>query len=278
MTYLSLVKCLTEFGAAAPTHEAAELVRVLTGKPREWCIMHRDEALPSSIDTAVIKRMNGIPLQYILGEAWFYGHRFIVSPDCLIPQPDTEHLVMLTLERIGSNANILDLCTGSGCIAVSVLKENTSASATAVDISDKALSLAKRNAKLHEVYDRIIFIEADILTADTGEIIKNADVIVSNPPYISTSVIATLSAEVRCEPSIALDGGADGMIFYRRFINDLTKHMKQDAVMLLEIGYDQSEQIAELCRLQRLNCRFHKDFGGNIRVAEITRNNHSPQE
>ncbi len=271
MTYLSLVKCLTDLGVSSPSHEAAELVRVLAGKTREWCLLHRDDELPDSIDKAVADRRQGVPLQYILGEVYFYGHRFVVSPDCLIPQPDTEHLVMLALKHIGNGTRILDLCTGSGCIAISILKENARLTATAVDISPKALQIAKQNADLHRVSDRLNFIESDVLTSDFVELIRSADLIVSNPPYINTDVIPTLSGEVQHEPHIALDGGSDGMIFYRHFILNLAQFMKPEAMMLLEIGYDQSDRIAELCKSQALACTFHKDFGGNIRVAQISR-------
>lgn len=271
MTYLSLIKSLTDLGASSPAHEASELVRVLAGKPREWCLLHRDEILPDSIDRAVADRQRGVPLQYILGEAYFYGYRFTVSPDCLIPQPDTEHLVMLALELIGNGTKILDLCTGSGCIAISILKEIPRLCASAVDISPDALRIARQNAELHLVSDRLTLIEADVLTADLSKLMHSADLVVSNPPYINTDVIPTLSDEVQHEPHIALDGGPDGMVFYRHFITKSAQLMKSDAMMLLEIGYDQADRIAELCNTQDLSCTFHKDFGGNIRVAQISR-------
>ncbi len=272
MTYLSLIKAFTELGSSAPSHEAAELICALTGKSREWCILNKDEELPKSVDDALQKRISGIPLQYITGEAWFFGNRFKVSPDCLIPQPDTEHLVMLALKYVNNSSDILDLCTGSGCIAISILKENTTAKAQAVDISIAALDIAKTNAELHGVTDRIQFLHTDVLNTDLQTLCAEAGIIVSNPPYINTDVIPTLSAEVQHEPTIALDGGADGMIFYRHFLGELAKYMRPDAVMLLEIGYDQASRIDELCQKHNLTCQFHKDFGGNIRVAEIRHN------
>ncbi len=269
MTYLSLIKAFTELYSAAPSHEAAELICALTGKSREWCILNKEQELPESIDDAMQKRAAGLPLQYITGEAWFYGNRFKVSPDCLIPQPDTEHLVMLALKYAKNSSSILDLCTGSGCIAISMLKENTTTKAWAADISSAALDIAKKNAELHGVTDRIQFLHTDVLNTDLQSLCAEADIIVSNPPYINTDVIPTLSAEVQHEPTIALDGGADGMIFYRHFLGELAKYMRSDAVMLLEIGYDQASRIAELCQEHDLTCQFHKDFGGNTRVAEI---------
>lgn len=278
MTYLDLIKLLTDCGADAPTHEATELVRVFAGKAREWCLLHKNDELPQAIADAAKKRAEGIPLQYITGEAWFWGNRFEVSPDCLIPQPDTEHCVALALRYLKCGGHLLDMCTGSGCIAISILKENTSTVGTAVDISTAALEIAKRNALLNGVSDRLTIFAQDVLSDDVILLIKEADVIVSNPPYINTDVIDTLSVEVRREPRIALDGGGDGMIFYQHFINELAPHMKQDAVMILEIGYDQSERITELCRSAGLSLELHRDFGGNVRVAVITRNNSTANE
>lgn len=269
MTYLNLVKRLTDIGSDAPSHEAAEIVRVTLDKSREWCLANRDADLPQSVDAALIKRESGIPLQYILGEAWFYGNRFTVSPDCLIPQPDTEHCVSIALSSLNTDGHLLDLCTGSGCIAISILKESTTAHGVAVDISAAALEIAKQNSVDNATADRLTFIQADVLSDDIIPLIRDADVIVSNPPYINTDVIDTLSIEVQHEPRIALDGGADGMIFYRHFIEKLAKHMKPSAVMILELGYDQSERITELCHSSNLTCLLHRDFGGNIRVAEI---------
>ncbi|MBQ2766258.1 MAG: peptide chain release factor N(5)-glutamine methyltransferase [Clostridia bacterium] len=272
MTYLELLKRLTDIGADAPSHESAEMIRVLCGKPREWCLANRTADLPQAVDSALEMRAQGIPIQYVLGEAWFYGNRFIVSPDCLIPQPDTEHCVSFALLHLKNGDRVLDLCTGSGCIAISILKENTSVCGTAVDISAPALEIARRNALENGVADRLTFLKSDVLSDDISNLIASADVIVSNPPYINTNVIPTLSKEVQCEPSLALDGGADGMDFYRHFIKNLTKHMKPSAVMILEIGYDQSDRILALCQIEGLVCRLHRDFGGNIRVAEISGN------
>lgn len=274
MTYLTLTQELEKLGASSPSLEAAELIRFYYGKSREWCLMNPREALPDAVTDALSKRALGVPLQYILGEAWFYGYRFKVTPDCLIPQPDTEHTVALALSYAGESSELLDLCTGSGCIPIAVLNENSTVSATAVDISAPALNIARENAAAHKVSDRISFIEADVLNDSIDALIRDADIITSNPPYINTDVIPTLSVEVRHEPVIALDGGADGMIFYRHFILNLAKYMKNSAVMLLEIGYDQSERITELCRSAELSCKLHRDFGGNIRVAEIRKISH----
>lgn len=278
MTYLELIARLSVCGTDSPSHEAAELIRVFADKPREWCLMHPSDDLGDTFDTPLQKRAAGIPLQYITGEAWFWGNRFEVSPDCLIPQPDTEHCVDIALKYIKSGTHLLDICTGSGCIAISILKENPTCTATALDISNAALEIAKRNAELNGVADRFNALGANALTNDVLVHVKTADVIVSNPPYINTDVIETLSAEVQHEPRIALDGGEDGMIFYRHFINNLAPSMNPDAVMILEIGYDQGERILGLCKNANLACELHRDFGGNVRVAVIRRNTSTSNE
>lgn len=270
MTFKNLVARLRDCDAAAPEHEAAELVRVIDKKDKAWCLLNPDAPLSDAVDAALGERESGIPLQYVLGEAWFYGYQFAVSPHCLIPQPDTEHLVALALTYIMEGNRILDLCTGSGCIAVSILMEAPSVTASAVDVSPDALDIAKENARRHGVADRVKFIEADLLEWDMSRLISEADIILSNPPYINTDVIPTLSKEVQNEPAIALDGGADGMDFYRHFINAIPPFMKPDAKLLLEIGYDQGERVSSLCADKGLKCRLHKDFGGNFRVAEIS--------
>ena len=268
MTYIELKKRLTAAGSADPGGEAA----AIAGMPRAWCLCNPSAPLPDIAEARLLRREAGEPLQYILGEAWFYGHPFKVSPACLIPQPDTEIAVELALRRASYGARILDLCTGSGCIAISILKENVSLTADAVDISAEALEIAGENARLLEVSNRVQFLRADVFSDIRVEILTaSADIIISNPPYIDSSVIPTLPAEVQREPHIALDGGADGMDFYRHFVRHLAPLMKPDARMILELGWDQSARMEALCREVGLTCTLHKDFGGNIRVAEITR-------
>ena len=269
MNYNSLVKLLTDCGSAAPEYEAAELISHFNGKPREWCLTNRETRLPPEITRAAELRASGTPLQYITGRAWFYGDRYFVTPDVLIPQPDTEHIVEAALGMISPGSNVLDLCTGSGCIIISLLKR-TVASGTGIDLSVPALQVARKNAEVHKIGSRLNFIQADALDSPLiPGLVASADVIVSNPPYINTDVIDTLSPEVRSEPRMALDGGADGMKFHRRFILDYACLMKPSAKMILEIGYDQSERIFELCRTAGLECEFRRDFGGNLRAAII---------
>ncbi len=205
----------------------------------------------------------GEPLAYILGEWYFYGEVYKVSCDCLIPQPDTEHLVDKLIKLLPANGRFADLCTGSGCIAISSLAHRKDSSAVAVDISDGALRLARENAGINGVSERLELKKADILKQSAlGD--DTFDIIVSNPPYIKTDVIKTLDSEVRAEPLIALDGGRDGLDFYRAIIGRYSKNVKKGGYMILEIGYDQAGDIKKLC-----DCEIFKDYGGNDRVAVI---------
>lgn len=269
MDYNSLVNFLTVCGAASPSAEAAELIYHITGKPRDWCLLNRSARLPTEIERAAEKRAAGIPLQYITGRAWFCGDRYIITPDVLIPQPDTEHLVETAKEHLTTGSRLLDFCTGSGCIAISLLKR-IPANCTAVDLSLPALEVARRNAVIHKIGPRLKFLQADALDSPLiPELVAKSDVIVSNPPYINTDIIDTLPPDVRNEPRMALDGGEDGMVFYRRFILDYAALMKPSAVMILEIGYDQSERVSALCKQVRAECELKRDYGGNYRVAVI---------
>jgi len=228
----------------------------------------RDEQLlkdkfpdPRDYAQAVRRLQDREPLAYVLGEWYFYDETYRVSPACLVPRPETEHLVEELIKRLPKGAVFADLCTGSGCIAISTLAHRPDCRAVAVDLSEEALALAKENAALNGVSDRITFQHADVLS---GNALGNADfdAIVSNPPYIVTEVIDTLEPEVLCEPRMALDGGEDGLIFYRVLVNDYRKNVKENGFLLFEIGYDQGEALRALCP-----CEIKRDYSGNDRVA-----------
>ena len=211
---------------------------------------------------AALRRLNDRePLAYLLGEWYFYDEVYEVSPACLIPRPETEHLVEELIRTLPRNAVFADLCTGSGCIAVSVLAHRSDVSAVAVDLSKEALTLAERNALRNGVAERVCFLRSDILKENP---LKDAlfDAIVSNPPYIATEVIETLAPEVKREPRIALDGGEDGLLFYRRLFDEFPRNLKEDGFLLCEIGYDQGAAMREL-----FGCTVRKDYSGNDRVA-----------
>lgn len=222
--------------------------------------------------------IQGKPLQYITHLQEFMGLSFYVDENVLIPQPDTEILVGQALERIqsiqGRRVQILDLCTGSGAIAISIAKKMQGNAeeyqVIATDISDKALEVAQRNARQNQIQKQIQFLQSDMFS-NLKE--REFDVIVSNPPYIETKVIQTLSKEVRKEPRIALDGGEDGLKFYRLILENARQYLKNEGYVLLEIGYDQGEKIIKLWQELKGNCQLEliteepiKDFGNNDRV------------
>ena len=253
------------------SHDAALLVSHFTGHPFSWCLLHRDEEF-SFPDGLIARHEAGVPLQYLIGEAFFCGERFLVTPDCLIPQPDTEVLVEHAAHFLPEDGFFLDFCTGSGCIALSLLLKRKKTSAAAVDISRKALDVAEKNAELHQLSDRVSFLECDLLAGkfDTSLLAK-CDLLVSNPPYIRRDVIPTLSEEVRHEPLLALDGGDDGLLFYRVFLQAYLPCLREGVPALFEIGFDQAEAVSALCREYGYFYKIFRDFGGNDRVIAITR-------
>lgn len=226
----------------------------------------------------VARRGRHLPLQQIVGSQDFMGLAFYVDEHVLVPRQDTESLVELVLERQrGTDKRILDLCTGSGCIAVSLAVLGGYRSVTATDISEEALSVARRNAKalLPDGGQAIEFCQGDLFDALEGRPVDGDgparifDVITANPPYIPTGVIQTLAPEVRDhEPRLALDGAADGLAYYRRIAAEAGNHLCAGGAVYLEIGYDQGEAVSGLLRGAGFGqVRVDKDLAGNDRVV-----------
>jgi len=220
-----------------------------------------DVAPRAELDAILSRRAAGEPLEYILGKTVFYGLDFIVSPDCLIPQADTEIVVDTALTHIGGARRFLDLCTGSGCIAIALSKES-GAVGTAVDISDKALDIAAKNAKMNGVSDKIKFVCADVMSDTSFFVDEKFDLVVSNPPYVKTADIPSLPCEVRHEPYIALDGGDDGLTFYRRIIAIAPSMLNEGGSLVLEVGYDTSKGVCALLENSCFEYTVIKDYGG----------------
>lgn len=217
----------------------------------------------TNIFELVSRRKNGEPLQYILGSTEFMSLNFIVTPDTLIPRADTETLVETVLNIIGSNhVSLLDIGTGSGCIGISIAHYKK-AEVTLLDKSEKTLEIAKKNAKKHNINAR--FLNMDILENYPKE---KFDIIVSNPPYIETDVIDTLQTEVKDhEPLSALDGGNDGLIFYRRIIKIAPNMLNNGGVLAFEIGYNQGKAVYDLMQNDFTGVEIIKDLCGNNRVV-----------
>ena len=209
------------------------------------------------------KRSERIPLQHITGVQEFMGHEFFVNEHVLIPRQDTEILVEHTLHKVEDGKKVLDMCTGSGCILLSILKRYQ-VRGTGADISSEALQVAERNRK-HLALPRVEWLQSDLFE----KIEEKYDVIVSNPPYIQTGVIESLQEEVRLhDPYIALDGKEDGLYFYRRIIEDAKAYLEDGGWLLFEIGYDQAEPVTRLME-QAGYSEIHvkKDLSGLDRVA-----------
>lgn len=210
------------------------------------------------------KLKNGIPLQYITNNQEFMKLNFFVDENVLIPRADTEILVeeVISLANVDKN-KILDVCTGSGAIAVSLAKYIKNSNVMALDISKEALKIAEKNAFNNNV--NIKLIESDLFN-NLEE--NDFDIIVSNPPYIRENVINELSIEVKHEPKIALDGGKDGLDFYRKLSSESYKYLKEDGYLCLEIGYDQKNEVIEILKNEKKykNIYSKKDLFGNDRI------------
>ena len=219
---------------------------------------------------SIKKISTGIPIQYITNNQEFMNLNFYVDENVLIPQPDTETLVEEVInEYKEKKCEILDLCTGSGAIAISFAKYINESNIVASDISMKALQIAKLNAEKNWVRKKIEFIESDMF----NKIYKDDfDIIVSNPPYIKTKVIEKLDRQVKNEPYIALDGGADGLKFYKIIIENAYKYIKNEGKVFLEIGYDQKNELINLFKENNHyeNIYSKKDLGGNDRIIVAT--------
>lgn len=270
MNYNELILRLSKVSPDDCEFEARLLIEEFTDKKYSYIITHRDEDISNDkLEHAIERRERREPLQYIIGKWDFYRQTYKVNENCLIPRSDTEILVERAIDLLPINASVLDLCTGSGCIAISLLAERCDIRAVMVDKFDATLSLAKENAILNGVSDRAILMNIDILN-DTGMLYGHMfDAILSNPPYIRPEIIEWLSDEVKHEPYAALYGGEDGLIFYRKIISYYSRYVKDGGFMLLEIGYDQARDVCSIAKESGYSCEIIKDYGSNDRVAII---------
>lgn len=275
MTYFQLKKyissSLSDISGEYAAYEAEKIVCRLYGIDRRALTLVSREEAPDKTEEAeniIARRKSGEPLAYILGSVDFFGLELCVSPACLTPRADTEVIVERALDfLVINNASVLDICTGSGCIALAIAA-NSSANVLGVDISDEALEIARKNTEKCGLTAQVKFEKRDSLAPDflSGE---KYDLIVSNPPYIPTGDIEGLSAEVKHEPMLALDGGGDGLTFYRRFLQILPEKLNPGGAIIFEIGYDQGKALASLCEEANLGCEIFRDYGGNVRGAVI---------
>ena len=253
-----------------------DMVHYLLNRMQELEDSPDNRAAAGHYGRMIEKRAGRIPLQQILGSQEFMGLEFHVNEHTLIPRQDTETLVELVLEEQKNvDFEVLDLCTGSGCIAVSLAVKGGYRKVTAVDLSAEALKVAEKNVQVHNCRDRVGLFEGDLFQALDGQRKEDRsfDIITSNPPYIPTAVINTLEPEVRDhEPRMALDGTADGLHFYRRIAVEAKPYLKENGVMYLEIGYDQGEAVSALLSENGYRqIRVCRDLAGNDRVVSAHR-------
>lgn len=255
-----------------PNLKARLLMQYILNRPREYILVHDDKQLTlrQNVDyfKLIKKLIEGVPLQHITHQQEFMKLMFYVDENVLIPRPDTEILVeeVIKLAKSINAKKILDLCTGSGAIAVSLAKYIEGSQITATDISRKALSIAKLNATNNNVEDKITFVSSDLFQNISEE---KYDIIVSNPPYIKRKVIKTLDEEVKREPIIALDGGNDGLDFYKKIIGNAYQYLKYKGYLCLEIGYDQKDEVIDLINKEEkyIDTYSKKDLFDNDRIV-----------
>jgi release factor glutamine methyltransferase len=243
-------RVLIAAGVSETRVETSLLMADVLSCDRAFLIAHANEALTSgqlqAFQSFVVRRAAGEPLQYITGHQEFFKLDFEVTPDVLIPRPETELIVEVALEFLNRETSpyFADIGTGSGCIAVSLLYELPKARAVAVDVSEAALEIARRNAERHRVSDRLRLIESDGFAAvDESE---SFDLIVSNPPYVSDEEMKNLQREVQREPASALAGGQDGFDMIRQLLKDAPRFLRCGASFIFEIGFGQGETVQEL--------------------------------
>ena len=272
MTYNDIAIALANADIENNRAEAAMLVCHFCGINKAELLMRHDEEFDSpELERAVSQRLSHYPLQYILGYWDFCHETYKVTEDTLIPRQDTEKLVELAVRVLPKNTRFADLCTGSGCIAISTLAARRDCTGVAVDLFPKTLEIARENAESNEVGDRLGFLRADVLDPSFMESLGKFDAILSNPPYIESEKLSLLDEELSFEPSAALDGGNDGLDFYRVIIKEYGSYLNENGIMLLEIGHDQARAVSAIAQSCGYRCEVYKDYTGNDRVAYLTR-------
>lgn len=262
---------LAKRGVPSPYVDAEYMLSHILGCQRQALLIYPDRVLKddevTQFNACIERRGMREPLQYIIGEVEFRGFLFKVNKDVLIPRPETELLVDEVVKSVTKkDATILDVCTGSGCIAVCIARELIDSKVYAVDISEGALAVARENAAMHGVGERITFLSGDLFGAISSLNLKGMiDVIVSNPPYVSAEEMQELQPEIRdYEPASALYGGKDGLDFYRRIIQESQYYLAAGGYIVMEMGYGQAGMIKELIESENkfINIEITKDMAG----------------
>ena len=274
-------KILEQSGIREAGLDAWLLLEYITGKSRAYYFAHGDEGVTEETacryQELIRKRAEHIPLQHLTHQAFFMGYELYVNEDVLVPRQDTETLMEAALELLKGNKapRILDMCTGSGCIITSLMLEVPEASGTGVDLSEKALEVAIRNARELGTADRTKFVKSDLFSAeyfskkDNAEKVTGYDMLISNPPYIPSGEIEGLMEEVRLhDPRMALDGMEDGLYFYREITRQAMDHIRPGGWLLYEIGCEQGKDVKELLEKEGfIKTEIRQDLCGLDRVV-----------
>ena len=268
MTLREAVALMEGAGVPNARYDAREIFMHVGGLTRIELTSPTASTTDARVIEAVEQRCRRVPLQYIIGSVGFYRETYEVTEDCLIPRPDTEILVEYAVEHIPEGAHFLDLCTGSGCVGISVLANTSGTTADLVDISEPALAVAARNAAANGVSGRARFTCADVLS---GVIDSPVYAVLSNPPYIRKEVYEGLEPEIFHEPRIAFVAEREGLEFYERITELYAQVIADGGFIAYEIGYDQADAIQKIAKEASLTCELLYDLGGNVRVAVLRR-------
>ncbi len=273
-----IVKYFENKNIDAPRLSAELLLSTVLGMKRIELYTQFDKAVAKShldkLHELVERAGKQEPLAYIIGKTEFYSMEFKITPDCLIPRPETELLVERAIDFLRKRTGkqlVCDLCTGSGCIAVAIAKNFPNADITATDVSDAALKVASENVEFHKLKERVKLLCGDLFDPIVPQMDESKfDLIVCNPPYVSTPEYQTLDENVRYfEPKLALVGGNDGLDIYRRIVERAGDFLKADGALMLEIGYSQGKLVSELLQQSNLfrKISVEKDFHNNDRIV-----------
>ena len=276
--YLNTRKALSDMGLEpeAAQLEAREILCAASGKTKEVLLrdmsLYTTEPIAETVLSMTQRRVAGEPIAYVLGEWSFLGLPFYVSPEVLIPRVDTEMLAQIAIKRLRSapgNCRVLDLCAGSGCIGISVAAYQKNVRSVLVDLSDGALELCKRNIRRHRLTGRVVYVKGNAMEAPSPAL-GHFDLILCNPPYIPSGDIPNLDASVKdFEPVMALDGGTDGLDFYRAVTEKWDAALRPGGLIFFEVGIGQAEKVAwMLVKAGYENIRITRDTGGIDRVVE----------
>ena len=257
---------LAECGVEDAEFEASVLVEHFEGCSRALQLALDKDYTSCELLTAIERRCAREPLQYIIGEWDFMGYTFKVTPATLIPRADTELLCDLLIHKMPRGGRFADLCTGSGCIAVSALNMRGDAVGVAVELYPETMKVARENAEIHKVEDRLEFVLADVCEDSLeGEF----DVIVSNPPYVTLDEMNDISPEVEKEPRHALTDGGDGLYIIRKIIEIYPEHLKKGGILAIEFGWKQGKAVLEIARELGYEAEIVQDIEGRDRILVI---------